>query len=698
MRPLRYAGAVALMVLGSAPLTPQGTGNQSADPVFRVTTDLVQLDAVVTDSKGRHVPDLKPVDFEILEDGKAQKITNFSYVQGTMQSAPAQPVRKQRGGSPVEADLAPAQPLRPEQVRRTIVLIADDLGLSADDIPNVRNAMKTFVERQMQPGDLVSVMTTSGGMGVMQQLTNDKRQLLAMIDRIHYSLGRVGATWYTPANIGDAARNVQAASSARLNGIRSPGQISGSLSSVAYAIQGLSEMPGRKAIAFFSDGFAIQPSRVIELANRASVTLYTFDARGLVVYALSAVDVCSSCAGGGSPAKIRAAEGGREAGFRAKQVGLNQMARGTGGVFFHDDNGLDRGLAEALDDMSSYYLLAYQPRRADFDGRPKFHNIKVKVLRRGLEVRSRNGFSGTPDPPPMPDRVRLSDVVHQSPDKIELRKALFSPFQAGGFPVHLSAFYSASNAQDPKSRRRPSLLRAQLAIDAHGLKFSDTPEGRKQLDLEIVAAAYGPNNGVVSSSGKTFKDAMTPDEMNQLVASGLVYNMEVEIPDPGPYQLRIAVWDANSQRAGSATTFVEVPDFNRPGIALSSVQLYDSDTARNAELAREGVLGAGSSVTRSFAVGAVLHYDCIVYGPLIDKQTGKPEFDVAVNLFRGSEQILTGPPVQLATAHAAGEIKLPATLPPGDYALELIVHDRLEKKESQGVAQWVDFTLVNSFQ
>jgi 5-hydroxyisourate hydrolase-like protein (transthyretin family) len=102
-------------------------------------------------------------------------------------------------------------------------------------------------------------------------------------------------------------------------------------------------------------------------------------------------------------------------------------------------------------------------------------------------------------------------------------------------------------------------------------------------------------------------------------------------------------------------------------------------------------------VTRSFAVGAVLNYDCIVYGPLIDKQTGKPEIDVAVNLFRGSEEVLRGQPVQLAIAdaadiHAAGEIKLPATLPPGEYALELNVYDRLQK--TQGVAQWLDFTLV----
>jgi hypothetical protein len=147
---------------------------------------------------------------------------------------------------------------------------------------------------------------------------------------------------------------------------------------------------------------------------------------------------------------------------------------------------------------------------------------------------------------------------------------------------------------------------------------------------------------------------------------------------------------------------VEIPDFNRAGIALSSVQLYDSDAKRNEELTRAGMLGAGSPVTRVFASGATLKYDCTVYGPLIDTQTRRPKLDMTVRLFRGPEQIYSGQPIGLAIAdgnstapvHAAGEIKLPATLPPGGYVLELSVHDRLETKQSDGTAQWVDFTLV----
>ncbi len=614
-RSSRYAGVAGLMVLGMAPLTPRQTGEQSGGPVIRVTVNLVQLDATVTDPKGRHVADLKPEDFEILEDGKPQKITHFSYVSGTALpggTAPVDLLRQSLSGQPLKAISRPSTALRPEDVRRTIVLMADDLGLSPDDIPRVRKAMGSFVDRHMDTGDLAAVMTTSGGMGAMQQLTSDRRQLQASIDRIHYLPGRTSLTWYEPIVQPTADRLYQQEINKRLGAARSPGLSMGTLSALAYAIQGLREMPGRKAIALFSDGIPQSAGGIVQLANRASVTIYTLDARGLVSFDATALDAGPKAGG------LRSAHG-REAAYRSLQASLDELARGTGGIFFHDDNDLVQGLASDLEDMRAYYLIGYQPNREDFDkvrGQAQFHKIEVRVLRAGLRVRSRNGFVGIPDPP-----MVAEDAVRKS-GKEELRKALSSPFHSNGFPVQLSAFYSAATRKDPKTGRRPAVLRAMLAIDARGLKFNDTSGGRKQLNLDILAEAYGSNNDVVASSDRTFSVAMAPAEMNQTVDSGLVYNFEIEIPKPGPYQLRVAAWDANAELTGSASTFVEIPDFNRTGIALSSVQLYDSDSKRNDELTRAGVIGAGSPVTRVFASGAVLKYDYTVYGPLIEKATG----------------------------------------------------------------------------
>ena len=440
-------------------------------------------------------------------------------------------------------------------------------------------------------------------------------------------------------------------------------------------------------MVFFSEGFPPSTGGIIQLANRASVTIYTLDPRGFVSFDATALDA-GPAAGG-----LRAASA-REAPYRASQTSLDQLARGTGGIFFHDNNDLVQGLTNAIDDMGSYYLVGYQPHREDFDpvrGKPQFHRIQVKVLRAGLEVRSRNGFAGTPDAPAAAEPLSPRSA----------RQALFSPFQTNGFPVRLSAFYSAAAHKGPQAGRRAALVRAMLAIDAHGLGFQDMAGGKKQLNLDIVAAAFGENNQIVTVSDKTFNAPVTAGEMEQLVESGLVYGLDVEVPKPGPYQFRVAVRDADSGRIGSATLFVEIPDFRRPGIALSSVVLSDSDAARNVALTRAGVLGAGSAVTRE-SRAARAGYECTVMGAALDRQTAQPKVDIEVRLFFGTERIFTGRPIPLAVPQgasmesipAAGTIKLPPTLPPGAYALELIANDHLQVPEVQQAAQWTDFTLV----
>jgi hypothetical protein len=80
----------------------------------------------------------------------------------------------------------PPTKLHPEDVRRTIALVIDDLGLSFRSTYDVRNALKKFVDQQMQPGDLVAIIRTSGGIGALQQFTADKRQLHAAIERVNW--------------------------------------------------------------------------------------------------------------------------------------------------------------------------------------------------------------------------------------------------------------------------------------------------------------------------------------------------------------------------------------------------------------------------------------------------------------------------------------------------------------------------------
>lgn len=167
------------------------------DGVIRINVNLVQVDAVVTDGKGKPVTDLSADDFEIRQDGKPQAITNFAYVNvrdRSIKSAPAAtviPAKNVRPSTPAPPPPPPAV-LRPEQIRRTVAIVIDDLALSFDSTVHVREALKEWVDKEMQPGDLVAIIRTSAGMGSLQQFSADKRLLSAAIDLVQYHLGRVG--------------------------------------------------------------------------------------------------------------------------------------------------------------------------------------------------------------------------------------------------------------------------------------------------------------------------------------------------------------------------------------------------------------------------------------------------------------------------------------------------------------------------
>lgn len=158
---------------------PQRTPTPATDnDVVKITTNLIQVDVTVTDSKGKVVTDLKPEEIEIYENGEKQKITNFSFISSS-KTLIEKPKAVDRNAIPI-----PQTVLRPEQIRRTIALVVDDLSLSFESAHYTRRALKKFVDEQMQNGDLVSIVRTGSGIGALQQFTSDKRMLYAAIEKV----------------------------------------------------------------------------------------------------------------------------------------------------------------------------------------------------------------------------------------------------------------------------------------------------------------------------------------------------------------------------------------------------------------------------------------------------------------------------------------------------------------------------------
>jgi len=249
---------------------------QQDDYVVKLGTTLVQIDAVVTDKNGKHVADLRPDEFEVLQDGKPQKITNFSYIVGEHAKPAAPPVKvaknEKKDKNAIEIPVAPAV-LRKEDVKRTIAIIVADGSrsmLSAENLPYVRKAIKRFVDEQMEPGDLVGIFRTRGFAGTLQQFTSNKQQLYAAIDRIYE--GPSAATE-------DAEGDCAGPTGSKPCDFSQEYFAAGTLPTLDFIIGGMQNLPGRKTVLLISQDLRLdyQDPRMrdyinsmVTHANRAS--------------------------------------------------------------------------------------------------------------------------------------------------------------------------------------------------------------------------------------------------------------------------------------------------------------------------------------------------------------------------------------------------------------------------------------------
>jgi VWFA-related protein len=228
--------------LGCLALAAASLAQAPQEPVFRVGVNLVQVDAVVTDGRGRYVNDLNASDFEIFQDGKPQKIAACSYIR-VAEPTPAPGPKAQQARIPIPA---PPTVLRPEPARRSYALVVDGLALSFESIARVRLALKEFVDKQVQPGDLVAILRTGAGLGALQQFTSDKRQLYAAIERVRWSaFSRVGMYSFGSTD--------EEGLPASLRELRQRMYTAGTLAGVKFVLEGLREVPGRKALLLFSE-------------------------------------------------------------------------------------------------------------------------------------------------------------------------------------------------------------------------------------------------------------------------------------------------------------------------------------------------------------------------------------------------------------------------------------------------------------
>jgi VWFA-related protein len=686
---------VLAIAFAQTPAPQLGTASGAAsNTVIRIDVNLVQVDAVVTDSRGRRVTDLQPTAFELLQDGKPQAITNFSYVSTKPGSDGMAPIRRVATVKPVKGEVPPPPTaLRTSEVRRTLALVVDDLGLAAENIPAVRSAIKSFIDNQMRPGDLVAIIRTGAGMGALQQFTTDKRLLYAALDRVKYGQSRVGISSFAP--LGSGIRGGGA-----INHLREETLAVGSLGAIRYVVNAMRAYPGRKSVVLFTENIRLifrgatdemvahAVQQLSDDASRASVVIHAVEPRGLPDYNVTAADNTSRMSG----RRISRVPAQRQEEVIRTEEGMFVLAEQTGGLFLHDTNDLAGALQKAAEDSDGYYLIGYHPDAKTFEngnGRPKFHRIEVKVKGASLHVRSRDGFFGEPGGNQPLEHTREAEIVH----------ALQSPFSSGAIHPRLTAVF----ANVPKAG---SFINAYLYFNPNELKWSSDADGSHKAVIDVAAAAFDENGTTLAPIDTTFNLRLTAQDFGEELKKGMVYSIHVPVTRPGPYVFRAAVRDAATEGSGSADQFVEVPDVESGHLALSGIVLQEAvpgPAQTNVDLSQGPGPGAditGGAARRSFRRGTVLDYLYEIINAMTNASQ-QPDLEVQTRLFHDGEQVVAdktmhafgGGAADLEHLKAGGRLTLGREMTPGEYVLQVIVTDKLAKNKFHTVSQSMDFEI-----
>ena len=720
---------LSLSAFAQTPPQPSATPPVEDEDVVKISTALIQLDVVVTDKNGNLVTGLKPEDFEITENGERQAITNLSYFSGQkIETASGNVNAVTLGGAPTVGE-----------VRRTVAIVEDDAGLSNQSINLVKKELAKFISEQAQPNDLMAIIKTSGSVGVLQQFTTDKRKLLSIIENLRFQpLTSVGLTPFSPISIsfgeqvaGNNSSGPELNPRAKLiseqkNSVESLADINrnlqvtaGSLGVLNTTINAMSRLPGRKSILYVAEGVyslfsntvvnsqradsAIPSSSALifsdidklredlrgitEIANRATISIYTLDPRGTLPINFSASEQMR----GGMTERENGIRNdstlvGRSNQLQISQQGLKFLSEETSGKAFINTNDLGKSLRETLDSQNGYYVLAYQPDADTFDpDKRRFNKVSVKVKRPGVNVSYRSGFFNVAE-----ESRKKKD---ETPEEIFLQK-VFSPYKSTDINLQMTSIFAADE--------QVSTVRSFVNIDAKNLKFTNGADGNRTAKFDVVAVNFNAEGIPVASVSKTFEVNASPDRYEKLLNDGIAYNLTFTARAKGTQNIKISVRDLATQKIGTVSQNIEIPNLDKTPIGLSGI-LLQNFTAQEWQSIQSGKAPADAAsrmqtdtARRQFKKGTVLSFNYAVYTAPSLRTKSQAQFTV----FKDGKEVFKGSPEELNVAsngkmqriNRGGAFLLGTEMAAGRYVLQISVSgDALKEAE----IQQIDFELVN---
>jgi VWFA-related protein len=566
--------------------TEQKALTSSAQPTFQAGADLVLLDLIVRDKKGRTVRDLAPNDIEVFDNGVKVDFKGLRLVADNGDAAIV--------GTTTSASPRPA--MDPLRQLKLVTLVFERLG--TDGRVFARQAALDILKTHERANVYYAVFIIDERLKLLQPYTNDRQALKRAIehatsgaytdfttesDQLQAQLqkqvggpdGRslqeqvVDATGGGGAT-GPAAGAAAAAGSAnaiflqmQLDMLQLSQEMSreqmgrASIFSLLSLVRGQSSLPGRKSVLYFTEGLFVPRSMeelfqsVISAANRNNVTFYAADIRGLrtsgdnagiaELRAAAASSARSSRSDPTRPApvtrdQVTAQDRAAEAINMNGQNAMAELAENTGGFLIANTNDFRIPLRKVDEDVNSYYELNYAPGRVEYDG--KFRKIEVRALRPGLVIQSRSGYFALP-----PSEVTRSALLQ--PFEVPLLKML----GAGIMPHDVEFRARTLRIRPYEGTKVEGALVVEIPLS--GIQFQpDDLSGMYRGQVGILALLRDAKGEIVRKIARDVPFESRPEEVQKVRSGNFVFKEAFAVP-PGRYTVEVAVLDRKAEKAAA---------------------------------------------------------------------------------------------------------------------------------------------------
>ncbi len=560
------AGLMACLLVG-APVRGVAQQQPASDSTFtlKVQSDIVLTNVVVRDRKtGAVVKGLKASDFTILENGKPQKVASFDY-QNVDEAAVLNEKSTVSGKATIAELLNRNLAADPGQLRdhRLIVMFFDLSSMQPEDIDRAVEAGQDYVNKKMQPADLVALVSLSTALTMNQDFTSDKASLLKGLAKYNGSEGAGFADGGNGSSDGTADDGSSfTADDSEYNSLNTDRE----LYAIRTIAKSLERVDQRKSMLYFSGGITrngVENQASMRAATNAAVkanmAIYSVDTRGLE--ALPPLGNASQGSLRGNAAYSgRAMQGQLDSNFASQEI-LGTLASDTGGKAFFDSNDFAPAFQQVQHDTEAYYIVGFHSTNLAHDG--SYRHLTVKLNRADVKMDYRPGYYAP------------ADFQHSKTEdrELQLTEQLKSDLPATDVAVYLQALYFRVNDNS-------FFVPVSLIVPGSQIPFLKNGD-RDKANIDIVGQVKNAQGIAVGNIRDTAKLAL--DASQQVTRKNIQYSTGFTLA-PGRYHLKFVVRENQTGRMGSFETDLQVPDMKKVPLKLSSIVLSSQQTPNTKKL------------------------------------------------------------------------------------------------------------------